>query len=163
MIAFHVVTASLALLLGALVFLLPKGTGLHRKIGYGYVAAMTVSSVSAFFLDRFNGGFSLFHALAIFTLLNLALGLYTIRRAVRTGNAGLIRRHYGFMAGSYVAPVSALAGQFLPALLPMERRSGVLLVVLVSAVLGTLLIRYFRRIVGRRYGEVPIVRNGLHA
>jgi uncharacterized membrane protein len=151
MIAFHVATASLALLLGAFVFLLPKGTALHRKIGYGYVAAMTVASVSALFLHRFNGGFSLFHALAIFTLLNLALGILTIRHAIRTGNRKLIRRHYGFLAGSYVAPVSALAAQFLPDLLPMDRRSGVLLVVLVSAALGTFVVRYFAGTVGRRY------------
>ena len=31
MIAFHVVTASVALVLGALIFLLPKGTALHRR------------------------------------------------------------------------------------------------------------------------------------
>jgi len=151
MIAFHVATASVALILGALVLLLPKGTGLHRKIGYGYAASMTLASVSGLFLHRFNGGFSLFHALSIFTLLNLALGIFTIRRAARTGDRRLIRRHYGFMAGSYIAPVSALAGQFVPALLPMDRRSGVLLVVLASAVLGTLIVTYFGRVVRQRY------------
>ena len=151
MIAFHVTTASVALLLGACIFLLPKGTGLHRKIGYGYVATMTLASVSAFFLHGFNGGWSFFHALAAFTLLNLALGVYTIRRAMRTGNRRLIARHYGFLAGSYVAPVSALAGQFLPSLLPMDRRSGVVVVVLATAALGTLLVRLFARGIAQRY------------
>ena len=152
MIAFHVATASLALILGALVFLLPKGTALHRKIGYGYVVSMAVSAGSSFFLHRFNGGWSFFHVLAALTLLNLALGLLAIRRAARTGNRRLIVRHYGFMAGSYVAPVSALAGQFLPALLPLDRRTGVVLVVLASIALGILVIRLSAWRVGRRYG-----------
>lgn len=151
MIAFHVTTSSLALCLGALVFLLPKGTALHRKIGYGYVAAMMLAAGSGFFLHGFNGGWSFFHALSAFTLLNLALGLYTIQRARRTGNRRLITRHYGFMAGSYVAPVSALLGQFVPALLPIDRRSGVALVVLVTIAVGVILIRSFARSVGRRY------------
>src|SRR6185312_1006422 len=78
MIAFHVSTASLALIVGALVFLLPKGTELHRKIGYGYVGLMSLSSVSAFFLHGFNGGWSFFHVLAVWTLLTLVLGLLAI-------------------------------------------------------------------------------------
>ena len=70
----HVVAASSALLAGAAVLVLPKGTHTHRVIGTLYVLALVLVNVAALSLHRENA-FGVFHALAVVSLVTIAVGL----------------------------------------------------------------------------------------
>jgi uncharacterized membrane protein len=70
----HVVAASSALVVGAAVLLLPKGTHTHRVIGTVYVLALVLVNVAALSLHR-ESAFGVFHALAVVSLATLAVGL----------------------------------------------------------------------------------------
>jgi uncharacterized membrane protein len=70
----HVVAAVSALVLGAAVLLLPKGTHTHRAIGTVYVLALVLVNVAALSLHR-EGTFGVFHALAVVSLVTVAVGL----------------------------------------------------------------------------------------
>jgi|TARA_B110000908_G_scaffold1359_1_gene1717 hypothetical protein len=67
---FHTIVALLAMVFGTLVILNNKGTKTHKKMGYVYVLCMLFLNISSFFIVNF-GGFSLFHGLAVFSLLNV--------------------------------------------------------------------------------------------
>ena len=70
----HVVGALTALLVGAAVLVLPKGTHTHRVIGTVYVVALVLVNVAALSLHRENT-FGVLHALAVVSLLTVAVGL----------------------------------------------------------------------------------------
>lgn len=67
---FHTIVALLAMVFGTLVILNNKGTKTHKKMGYVYVLCMLFLNISSFFIVNF-GGFSLFHGLAVFSLLTV--------------------------------------------------------------------------------------------
>jgi uncharacterized membrane protein len=52
---------------------LPKGTPLHRVIGYTWCALMTVAAVVSFWMHEITGGFSPPHAFSILTLIMVPL------------------------------------------------------------------------------------------
>jgi uncharacterized membrane protein len=70
----HVLAAVSALLVGAAVLLVPKGTHAHRMIGTVYVVALVLVNVAALSLHRENT-FGVFHALAVASLVTMAVGL----------------------------------------------------------------------------------------
>ena len=70
----HVAAALSALGAGAAVFLMPKGTHIHRLIGTVYVLALVVVNVAALSLHR-ESAFGVFHALAVISLVTIAVGL----------------------------------------------------------------------------------------
>jgi uncharacterized membrane protein len=70
----HVVAAVAALLAGAAVLLVPKGTHNHRVIGTVYVLALVLVNVAALSLHRENT-FGVFHALAVASPVTIAVGL----------------------------------------------------------------------------------------
>lgn len=104
----HLLSASAALLFGAWQLLAIKRGLRHRVVGYLWVAAMLVATVSSFGLRSELGvewlaGFSPIHALSLFTLLSLAMAVrYAIQRN--------FRRHRGWVAGAYAG--LAIAGLF---------------------------------------------------
>jgi uncharacterized membrane protein len=101
----HVSSASLALVLGAWQLIAAKRGLRHRRVGYAWLAAMLVASLSSFGLrsgigPAWLGGFSPIHALSVFTLASLALALrFAIGRD--------IRRHRRWVAGAYAGLVVA--------------------------------------------------------
>lgn len=105
LIAAHAVGASLALLLGAVNLVRrPKGGRPHRLIGRVWVVSMYWTVLSSFFIREINpGGFSWIHALSVFTVVTLSIGLW----AAVTGR---IETHRGFMRGSYFGTVGAFVG-----------------------------------------------------
>jgi uncharacterized membrane protein len=105
-VAIHLASAVAALLLGAAVLFLRKGTALHRLSGRAWAALMLVTALSSFWITR-NGSFSWIHLLSAWVLVALALAVYFIRR-------GYVRAHRGFMLGTYLG----LAGAGLGALAP---------------------------------------------
>lgn len=57
-----------ALPLSVIQFALPKGTGLHRIIGYGWCTALVAASLVSFGVHEINGGLSVPHYFAILSL-----------------------------------------------------------------------------------------------
>jgi uncharacterized membrane protein len=102
----HVAGAVFALILGAVILLLPKGTGFHRALGWGWVSAMIVVAVTSVVMiaDMRAGGINALHVFTALTVLSLWAGLSGIRR-------GDVRRHAGSMVGLYIGGL-IVAGLF---------------------------------------------------
>jgi uncharacterized membrane protein len=96
---FHTVIAILAMFLGAIVLLRPKGTTRHKKLGYGYVASMVLLNGSAFGMYNFGGKPSLFHLFAIISFATLLAGIIP---AIRRKSKDWYRSHFYFMSWSVV-------------------------------------------------------------
>lgn len=92
--------------LGSIQFLMPKGTALHKIFGRIWAAGMAFVAASGLFIYtiRVIGPFSPIHALSVFTLVMLAIG---VRRARRGDIAG----HRRAMIALYVLGL-ILAGVF---------------------------------------------------
>ncbi|HEX7043092.1 MAG TPA: DUF2306 domain-containing protein [Burkholderiales bacterium] len=101
-IALHLLAASAALGLGAIVLSRRKGTAAHRLLGRLWVGAMFVTAAGSFWI-RMDGGFSWIHLLSARALVAVSMGLWHIRRA-RT------RAHRRWMVGACVG--LAVAGAF---------------------------------------------------
>jgi len=103
----HTTLGSIALVSGAAVVLLPKGTPLHRRIGRSYVLAMLALCVLAFTIrgsTPFFGGFGAFHLMALVSLVTIGLGMRAVRmRATPDWRS----THLGWMLWSYVGLVMA--------------------------------------------------------
>ncbi|WP_298531658.1 hypothetical protein [uncultured Algibacter sp.] len=72
---FHFITALISMLSGTYVLFKPKGTQLHKQIGYLYVLSMILACGSALGVYNITGNFGVFHTLAIVGLLTLFLGI----------------------------------------------------------------------------------------
>ncbi|HEY8552998.1 MAG TPA: DUF2306 domain-containing protein [Burkholderiales bacterium] len=105
-IAVHLVAASAALVLGAIVLSRRKGTAAHRLLGRLWVGTMVVTAAGSFWI-RTGGGFSWIHLLSAWTLVAVSMGFWHIRRA-------RIDRHRGWMVGAYVGLAVAAAFTLLP-------------------------------------------------
>ena len=70
-IQIHVVTAVLALFIGAILLLARKGTGSHRLLGRVWIGLMVTTALSSFFIHslRLYFGFSPIHILSVLTLI----------------------------------------------------------------------------------------------
>jgi len=102
----HVAAALTALLAGLAVAALPKGTALHRRIGWIFVPAMALVALTSLFIMR-NGHFSLIHLLTVLTLVSLPYAVVSRRR-------GNIKAHKSAMAGLVLGLVIAGAFTLLP-------------------------------------------------
>jgi uncharacterized membrane protein len=105
-VQFHVATVIPAAILGAFIFLRPKGTAIHRLLGKIWVVLMIGTSVSTFFIHelRMFYGFSPIHLLSIFTIYGCLQSVYFARR-------GEIRRHMRIMQSVYLGSI-VIAGGF---------------------------------------------------
>ncbi|MGZ8742669.1 MAG: DUF2306 domain-containing protein [Nocardioides sp.] len=104
----HVVAALSALLVGAAVLLLPKGTHTHRAIATVYALALVLVNVAALSLHRENA-FGAFHALAVASLVTIAVGLFPLLLGRRSPQ--VIATHAYCMTWSYAGLVAAGCGQ----------------------------------------------------
>src|ERR1043166_546846 len=105
--AAHYAAALAALALGLVVLVERKGTASHRVIGCGYVAAMILLNVTALGVYRLTGRFGPFHALALVSLATVIAGVAIVWRR----RANWLRRHYYFMAWSYVGLLAAACAE----------------------------------------------------
>ena len=111
----HIVAASAALVLGAIVLWLPKGTVQHRWSGRSYLVAMLVLNGAALTVyEDSTDGFGVFHYLAFASLVTLACAYLAV--ALRRPRAAWRPLHGYFMAWSYVGLVGAASGQLAVAL-----------------------------------------------
>jgi len=104
----HVVAAFSALLAGIAVLLLPKGTRTHRAIGTAYVVALVLVNVAALSLHRENV-FGVFHALAVASLVTIAVGISPLLLGKRSPR--VIATHAFCMTWSYAGLAAAGCGQ----------------------------------------------------
>ena len=108
----HVLAAVSALLVGAAVLLVPKGTHIHRAIGTVYVLALVLVNVAALSLHR-ESTFGVFHALAVASLVTIAVGLSALLLGKRS--PPVIATHAYCMTWSYAGLVAAGCGQLVVA------------------------------------------------
>lgn len=104
----HVVAALSALLAGAAVLMLPKGTPTHRATGAGYVLALALVNVAALSLHRENT-FGAFHWLAVASLVTIVVGLLPL--LLGKSSPRVIVTHAYCMTWSYAGLVAAGCGQ----------------------------------------------------
>ncbi|AMC33828.1 DUF2306 domain-containing protein [Janthinobacterium sp. B9-8] len=105
----HIVFALAALLMGAAVLCLPKGSPRHRLMGRTWMALMGVTAISSFGLSGLWAGyrFSPIHLLSVWVLICIVV-------AIRAARAGQIKRHRRFVLGSYLGLLGAGAATLLP-------------------------------------------------
>jgi uncharacterized membrane protein len=108
-VLFHLATALLALGVGALNLVRPKGTRAHRVLGWVGVGLMASAALSSFWIFglRNGAGPSLVHGLSVWTLVALVCAIVAIRR-------GRVRTHKAFMIGSFLGLLGAGVGALAP-------------------------------------------------
>ena len=134
----HTVFSILALIAGALIFLTPKGTTQHKRIGYSYTVSMIILLVTSFGLFSLWGSFGVYHALSIVSLLTLAIALYfpIAGRKIKKW----VELHLLWMGYSYVGLVMA-AGSHLFSVFPeWPHWLRVILFWVLPYVIGTIII-----------------------
>jgi len=107
----HTVFSFLAILFGALVVLLDKGTRWHRTWGHLYAVCMMGLAVTALFIYRLTGSFGPFHIFALVALVTLGLGMGTV--LLRRPRGSWMEAHATWMSWSYVGLLAAFAAESL--------------------------------------------------
>ena len=107
----HTVFSFLAILFGAVVCLLPKGTRWHRTWGHFYAVCMVGLAVTALFIYRLTGSFGPFHLFALVALATLALGMGAV--LLRRPRKAWMEAHASWMSWSYVGLLAAFAAETL--------------------------------------------------
>ena len=120
LIAFHLVTAFAALLIGVFLLSRRKGTDSHRWLGWSWVALMVATSVAAAFIRDYRlpnlWGFTPIHGFVLLVAWQLPRGIWFIRR----GNVAAHRQTMqGLFKGACVIAFvfTLLPGRFLGTLL----------------------------------------------
>jgi uncharacterized membrane protein len=136
MIALHTLNGVAALLFGLGIILLPKGTRLHRGIGYGYVVSMYLLCILSFGIrdtTPFIRGLGAFHVMALVSTASVTAGLLPVIRRPRPAN--WYDRHFGSMLWSYVGLVMAFGSHFFrPLFLTLRDLSGSQVVALATTI-----------------------------
>lgn len=97
----HVVTVTLALVIGLVQIFGPKGKTLHRVLGWSWVACMGSTAIMTLFIrDMNDGAFSPIHIFSFMALISLPIGVW-LARAHHT------KRHARTMVGLYVGLIIA--------------------------------------------------------
>lgn len=113
-IVIHVLSAALALVLGAALFTRSKRLPFHPRFGTLYHWTMLVVCVSALAVSAMRGRAVVFTYLAPPSYMLALVGYVSGARRW----SGWLRWHIGAQSGSYVALLTGLAVQSVPKLLP---------------------------------------------
>jgi uncharacterized membrane protein len=103
---FHAAAGLLALLAALAIFALPKGSRLHKALGWTYVVAMAASLVAILVRAGFAARPFVIYAAGVLVVLVIAVVLSRARRHVATWRAW----HGALMATTTLAAVMAMAG-----------------------------------------------------
>lgn len=90
----HVLAAVLSLTLAPVNLLRRRRDRVHRRIGRTWFVTMFITALTSFAVQEPFWAFSWLHALSLWTMLSLTLGVIAIRRGNRPA-------HIGHMVGSY--------------------------------------------------------------
>jgi len=110
LLTLHISAAIWALITGTCQLIAPKGTKPHKLIGWSWMIAMVIASLSSFGLHGFPailGPFSIIHFLSFWVLVCVAASIYF----ARTGN---INSHKRFSKGAFFGLVGAGIGTLAP-------------------------------------------------
>mgnify|MGYP000191307889 FL=1 len=102
-IQLHAIAALALIPLTLAQFILPRGTGLHRWMGWSWVFLMALVALSSFWIHeiRLIGNFSPIHLLSLFTLCALAAAVFAARRRrIGTHRRAMIWLTYGALMGA---------------------------------------------------------------
>ncbi len=104
----HTIMATAALVLGAAVLFLRKGTPLHRRLGTVWAGSMMIVAGVSLGIANINPGhFSVIHLLSALTLVNIPYAIWMRRR-------GAIHAHAIAMASNYAGLLAAGAFTLVP-------------------------------------------------
>jgi uncharacterized membrane protein len=114
----HTIAATVALIVGGVLFLRSKGTFAHRRLGQAYVTLMLVANfsimpVTARIAPIAGTGFGIFHILALVSLFSLIAGCLALWRWHGRRNPEALRAHQINMAFSYLGLVMAFASELI--------------------------------------------------
>lgn len=107
----HLTFSMLAILFGAIVLLLPKGTRWHRSWGHGYAWTMVGVVATSFAMFNLTGRVTPFHVAAVIAGVTLAGGMWTV--LARRPRKHWIGAHATWMAWSYVGLMAAFVAESL--------------------------------------------------
>jgi uncharacterized membrane protein len=107
----HLIFSLLAILFGAVVVMLPKGTRWHRTWGHGYVWTMVGVVATALAMYNLTGRVTPFHFAAAAAGGTLLAGMWTVLR--RRPRKAWILVHATWMSWSYVGLLAALVAESL--------------------------------------------------
>lgn len=99
-IATHAIAASIVLLVGPIQVIRRRKDLGHRILGRSWVVCIYLTCVTGMFIYTLTGGFTIFHALALFTLCTSTLGVIHIRH-------GRKRQYAISMIGTYLGACTA--------------------------------------------------------
>ncbi|MGA2042730.1 MAG: DUF2306 domain-containing protein [Roseiarcus sp.] len=104
----HTILATAALVLGAAVLFLRKGTPLHRRLGTIWAGSMMIAAAISLGIGSVNPGhFSFIHLLSAMTLVNIPYAIWMRRR-------GAVRAHAIAMTSNYAGLLAAGAFTLVP-------------------------------------------------
>jgi uncharacterized membrane protein len=105
----HALLGVAGLLLGLLVLLRRKGTGVHRRIGQGYVVSMLLLNATALMIYDLYGRLGPFHVASVISVATLGAGFVPVY--FRRPQATWMQLHATFMCWSYVGLVAAFVSE----------------------------------------------------
>jgi uncharacterized membrane protein len=107
LVQFHVYTVVIALALGPVQFVMPKGTRAHRVVGWIWFGAMFSTAIATLFIrDMRDGAFSGIHLFSVMALIGLPVAVWRARSGDVQGHA---RTMIGLYIGLVIAGVTAIA------------------------------------------------------
>jgi uncharacterized membrane protein len=106
---FHLIAALLGMLSGAFVLFKPKGTKLHKNIGYVYLASIISVCGSALLIYNLTGYFGIFHLLALVALATLVAGMIPLLIKNKSYRVFHLWFMYYSVVGLYAAFASELS------------------------------------------------------
>lgn len=159
-VAIHAIAASGVVLLAPVQIIRRTKDNKHKTIGRSWVIMMYFVCVSGMFIYSLTGGFTLFHALAIFTFGTTTLGFINIRR-------GNVRRHVFNMVGSWLGALTAgtfaviVPGRDIPKLVASDPTVFWMIVagIVVAATVWVVYVLRFVPASGKRTRAVPKVED----
>ena len=120
----HFASAIIAMLSGMIVLSSPKGTSLHKKIGYLYFISMLVLNISAIPITNMSGSIGIFHIFILLSFPTTILALYYPLLGRHKPN--WLLQHFSFMYWSYIGLIAAFIAEVmvrLPSLVLTESKS----------------------------------------
>ena len=107
----HLAVSCLAMIFGALILFLHKGTQLHKRIGYAYTVCMILVNATAFMIYHLWGRFGIFHWFAVLSLFSLSMGMLPLFLVKNRPKA--LKLHVNFMYWSVIGLYGAFVSEMM--------------------------------------------------
>jgi uncharacterized membrane protein len=107
----HFITSVSALIFGSAVLVMKKGSKMHIRTGYLYLANMLVLLVTAFMLYNLFGKWGIFHYFAVLSSFTLLMGMVPIFLRNQIKNWAYL--HFSFMYWSVIGLYGAFVSEMM--------------------------------------------------